>query len=113
MEIHVDRTDSGIVIVAVSGEVDMNTSPEVRGVLSPLFSERPPALIVDLSGVRYIDSSGIATLVEGLQWSHRSQTPFRLYGMTPAVKDVFEMARLESLFEVFESREAALKDLTS
>ncbi len=111
MELSVDRTDSGVVVVAVTGEVDMNTSPEVRGVLNPIFSERPRALVIDLSGVHYMDSSGIATLVEGLQWSHRSQIPFRLSGMTAAVKDVFEMARLDSLFEVFETREAALKDL--
>ncbi len=111
MELHVDRTDSGIVIVAVSGEVDMNTSLEVRSALTPLFAENPKALVVDLSGVGYMDSSGVATLVEGLQWSHRSQIPFRLYGMTPAVKDVFEMARLEGLFDIFDTREAALGDL--
>ncbi|MEE8209300.1 MAG: STAS domain-containing protein, partial [bacterium] len=105
------RTDSGVIIVAVSGEVDMNTSLEVRSALTPLFAEKPKALVVDLSGVGYMDSSGVATLVEGLQWSQRSQIPFRLYGMTSAVKDVFEMARLESLFEIFETREAALGDL--
>ncbi len=111
MELSVERTDNGIVTVAVSGEVDMNTSPEVRNTLTPLFSEEPKALMVDLSGVGYMDSSGVATLVEGLQWSHRSQIPFRLYGMAPAVKSVFRMARLESLFEIFDTREAALEDL--
>lgn len=111
MELSIDRTDNGVVVVTVSGEIDMNTSPEVRGVLNPLFTEKPRALVIDLSEVNYMDSSGIATLVEGLQWSHRSEIPFRLSGMTAAVKDVFEMARLESLFEIFESREAALKDL--
>lgn len=111
MELNIDRTDSGVVVVVVSGEVDMNTSPEVRSILNPLFAEKPRAMVVDLSGVTYMDSSGIATLVEGLQWSHRSQIPFRLSGMTPAVKDVFEMARLEGLFEIFDSREAAMQDL--
>jgi anti-sigma B factor antagonist len=112
MDINVDRTDSGVIVVAVSGEVDMNTSPEVRSVLNPLFAEKPRALVIDLSGVNYMDSSGIATLVEGLQWSHRSQIPFRLSGMTDPVKDVFEMARLESLFKIFETREAAMQDLS-
>ncbi|MFQ5893749.1 MAG: STAS domain-containing protein [Nitrospinota bacterium] len=111
MELSVNRADTGIVTVAVSGEVDMNTSLEVRSTLTPLFAEQPKALVVDLSGVQYMDSSGVATLVEGLQWSHRSRIPFRLCGMTTAVKDVFEMARLESLFEIFDTREAALEDL--
>jgi anti-sigma B factor antagonist len=111
MEVKVDRTDDGVAIVTVVGEVDMNTSVEVRNVLTPLFGENLRALVVDLSGVTYMDSSGVATLVEGLQWSHRSQVPFRLSGMTPAVKDVFEMARLDSLFDIYETREAALEGL--
>lgn len=111
MELSVDRTENGVVILAVSGEVDMNTSLEVRSALTPLFAEKPRALVVDLSGVGYMDSSGVATLVEGLQWSHRSEIPFRLYGMTSVVKDVFEMARLENLFAIFDTRETALEDL--
>jgi anti-sigma B factor antagonist len=111
MDPNVNRTDSGVVIVAVSGEVQMNTSPEVRSTLTSLFAEEPQALVVDLSEVPYIDSSGVATLVEGLMWSYRNQIPFRLSGLTPALKDVFELARLESLFDIFGTPEAALGDL--
>ena len=111
MEVRLERMDTGVVVVAVSGEVDKNTSPEVRGALMPLFAEEPRALVVDLSEVTYIDSSGIATLTEGLQWSHRRRVPFRLSGITTEIREVFEMARLGSLFEIFDSREAALEGL--
>jgi anti-sigma B factor antagonist len=111
MELSIDRMDSGIVIVVVSGDVDWNTSHQVRNTLTPLFFEKPGALVVDLSDVNYIDSSGIATLIEGLQRSLQYEIPFRLSGMNPAVKDVFKMAGLKSLFKIFDSREAALKDL--
>ncbi|MFQ6672764.1 MAG: STAS domain-containing protein [Candidatus Tectimicrobiota bacterium] len=111
MECTVDRLAGGVVILSIAGDVDRNTSPEVRTTLLPLFAEDSKAVVVDLSGVTYIDSSGIATLTEGLQVAQRSAIPFRLVGITPAVKNVFEMARLESLFAMYESRRAALEDL--
>lgn len=111
VEVSVERVDGGVVIVAVSGEVDKNSSPQVRDTLVPLFAEKLRAVVVDLSGVSYIDSSGIATLTEGLQLSHRSGMAFRLSGMPPEIKHVFEVARLVGIFEIFDTREAALEGL--
>jgi anti-sigma B factor antagonist len=99
---------NGVVTVAIKGEIDMSSSTRVREHLTPLFQKNQKAVVVDLSGVDYIDSSGIATLVEGLQWSHSSSNKFRLTGLTPMVRDVFEIARLLTVFEVFDSREDAL-----
>ena len=55
---------------------------------------------LDLSGVRYMDSSGVATLVEGLQRAKASKVPFKLVAPSPKVRQVLEMTRLESVFEV-------------
>ena len=85
----------------------MNSSPDVREVLTEYFDRSTKAIIVDLSEVPYIDSSGIATLVEGLQWSHSTEKKFRLVGLTPTVKDIFEIARLLQVFEVFNTLEEA------
>ncbi|MBT5027990.1 MAG: STAS domain-containing protein [Nitrospinaceae bacterium] len=98
----------GAVTVAVCGEIDMSSSTQMRDALSPLFQNNNKVIVVDLSGVSYIDSSGIATLVEGLQWSHSSKNKFRLAALTPGVKDVFEIARLLTVFEVFDTKEQAL-----
>ena len=57
----------GSVTVTVSGDIDMSSSTKMRDVLTPLFQNDNKVIVVDLSGVSYIDSSGIATLVEGLQ----------------------------------------------
>ncbi|PIQ95437.1 MAG: anti-anti-sigma factor [Nitrospinae bacterium CG11_big_fil_rev_8_21_14_0_20_56_8] len=108
IELRSEEGQGGVVTVHIEGEIDMSTSPKVREFLTPLFEKNRKAIVVDLSGVPYIDSSGIATLVEGLQWSHSSKNKFRLVGLTPTVKDVFEIARLLSVFEVFDSREEAL-----
>ncbi len=87
----------------------MSTSTLVRTHLTDLFKKNQKMIVVDLSNVSYIDSSGIATLVEGLQWSHSNNTKFRLTNLTPMVKDVFEIARLLTVFEVYDSQEEALK----
>ncbi|MEE9197013.1 MAG: STAS domain-containing protein [bacterium] len=112
MELSVEQTDGGVVILAVSGEIGWNTSPELHKALIPLFAENPVAIVLDLSGVSFMDSSGVATLIEGLQYSHRSEIPFRLSGMTRPIIHVLKLANLEDLFEIFDTREAALKDLT-
>jgi anti-sigma B factor antagonist len=96
------------VTVSVTGDIDMSSSNKMRDALNPLFQNDNKVIVVDLSGVSYIDSSGIATLVEGLQWSHSSKNKFRLAALSPGVKDVFEIARLLTVFEVFETKEQAL-----
>ena len=100
--------DGDRVTVSVTGDIDMSSSNKMRDALNPLFQNDNKVIVVDLSGVSYIDSSGIATLVEGLQWSHSSKNKFRLAALTPGVKDVFEIARLLTVFEVFETKEQAL-----
>lgn len=101
------KNDGGIIRLILKGYMDMNSSPDVREVLTQYFDGGTKAIIVDLSAVPYIDSSGIATLVEGLQWSHSTQKKFRLVGLTPTVKDIFEIARLLQVFEVFNTQEEA------
>ena len=105
----VEENKNGVVTLTIDGFIDMSSSPEVRDALTAQFDTKPKAIIVNLSKVPYIDSSGIATLVEGLQWSHKSNNKFRLVNLTPGVRDVFEIARLLSVFEVFDSKEEALQ----
>jgi len=97
----------GVHLLEVRGEVDLSTSPELRMNLVKWFEEGDKKVIVDLSGVEYIDSSGIATLVEGLQWSHKSRGRFLLAGLRPVVKDIFEMTGLLKVFEIYETKDEA------
>ena len=88
-------------LVQVSGEVDMSNSPQVRDTLIGLTQKRVPAILVDLGGVTYMDSSGIATLVEGLQEAMGYGGKFRLAALSPKVRQVFDLARLTDVFEIF------------
>ena len=111
IDLQSSKSDNGVVTVLIEGDIDMSSSTQVRTHLTDLFEKNQTAIVVDLSKVPYIDSSGIATLVEGLQWSHANNTKFRLTCLTPMVKDVFEIARLLTVFEVFDSNEDAIEGI--
>lgn len=100
MKSRVTEKEKGIFLVALEGDLDMSSSPQVRNTLLPLFRKSPSHIIVDLSGVPYIDSSGIATFVEGLQFSRKGNVRFTLAGATPTVESIFELAYLKSVFEM-------------
>ncbi len=108
MNIELDEKRPGVYVVALTGDMDMSTSPEVRKLMTPLFRAGNAQVIVDLSGVTYIDSSGIATFVEGLQLSQKTATRLTLAGMKSAVEAVFELAYLREVFHIVPSVEAAL-----
>ena len=69
--IDIEPCDCGI-IVRPHGDVDLSTSPDLRAALQEAFTRKPAKVVVDLSGVAYMDSSGVATLVEALQNARRS-----------------------------------------
>jgi len=113
VEIVTEKNDVGF-LLKLKGDVDMNSSSDVRGALGEVFQQGQKgtrALFIDLSQVRYMDSSGIATLVEAMQNCMKQGARLRLVDLSPAVRDVFELARLASVFEIFPSIGEAVKGL--
>lgn len=105
VEITTEKIGPGF-LMKLKGDVDMNTSSDVRNALADVFKQVAPgakALLIDLSQVKYMDSSGIATLVEVMQNCMKSGMRLRLVDLSPPVRDVFELARLASIFEIFAS----------
>src|SRR4051794_26372675 len=94
-------------VMEVQGDVDLGTSPDLR---RTLFATLPQSrrLAVDLEAVRYIDSSGIATLIEGLRESQRLNKDFVLFGLSAAVQEVFELTHVFRIFRIFETEGEAL-----
>jgi len=99
LQIEVEKAGSSVV-VQVNGDVTIQTSTQLRKHLKPLFESEMDKIQVKLDGVSFMDSSGIATLVEGLQWSKKSEGKFILSGLTETVRDVFELAKLDTIFEI-------------
>src|SRR5438270_11696619 len=94
-------------VVEVEGDVDLGTSPVFR---RTLFDALPRAsrLALNLEAIRYIDSSGIATLIEVLKDSQRLNKEFVLFGLSPAVEDVFRLTHVIRIFQVFHTEQEAL-----
>jgi anti-sigma B factor antagonist len=104
LEISVDQVGKDAVI-RLTGRVDVESSPDLRDRLRTLFSEEalPETIIVDLAGVPYIETSGIATLIEALRIARQHQTNFRLQGLSGAVLRLFEVTGVQALFEASNS----------
>jgi len=95
-------------VLALEGEIDLHEAPNIKESLQPLISAKSPLLIVDLSGVTYIDSSGLALFIETMQRVQGYGGKFALCGLRPGVKTIFEIARLDQVFRIFPDRDAAI-----
>ncbi len=98
----------GTMVMALAGEVDLSHSPALRKALMELMFERR-AVVVDLSAVTYVDSSGVAGLVEAYQMARTNGTRFVLAAISDPVRRVLQLARLDRVFSLADSVEAALK----
>ena len=97
-EIRFEKLDDGCIIYA-TGEIDLSNSQGLRKtILAALKSSQKVS--VDLSEVNYIDSSGIASLVEGLQFSKSNNKEFVLTNPSKQVKAIMELARLDKVFTI-------------
>ncbi len=100
MNIHLNEKKPGVFVVSLIGDLDMSTSPQVRNVLLLFFGKKVSHIIVDLSQVPYIDSSGIATFVEALQLARKGNVRFSLAGANRTVESIFDLAYLKNVFEM-------------
>ena len=96
---HETREHGDFLIVAFSGDIDLQSSSSARTVLLEAVS-RGQSLLVDLSGVEYIDSSGVASLVESFQKARKSGQEYVLVAVSDSARRVFELARLDKVFTI-------------
>ena len=97
---------AGRVVVALEGEIDLEQAAAVRRALLDSL-KKGRNVLVDLSKVTYIDSSGIASLVEGLQVARKQKTDLALVAVTQRVRRVLELARLDKVFSIHAGLAAA------
>ena len=100
MQIDIESTSNEITILRVSGDVDMNEATSFRQALRQVSHTAQRGVIVTLAQVPFIDSAGIAILVEGLKWSRERGVLFVLSDLTPPVQLVIELTRLEQVFTI-------------
>ena len=97
-----------IVILVIIGEIDLYNAPEIKDIINKLIEERIYNVIIDLEKVSYIDSSGIGALISSLSNLKKYQGGLKIINVYASVKKVFELTKLTSFFEIYDSEEEAI-----
>jgi len=95
-------------VLQLEGEIDLHLSPEVAESLRLMVAKKPQVLVVDLEKVTYMDSSGLAVLIEAMQNVQKYGGKFALASVQESVKHIFEIARLDQVFQIFDHVDTAL-----
>ncbi len=99
LEVVIEQLESGTVVRPM-GEIDLSRSPCLRVELAQIQRLNPKRLIIDLASVPYMDSSGVATLVEALQIARKQCGNIVLCNLQDRVRSIFEIARLDMVFNI-------------
>lgn len=91
-------------VLRLSGDVDLHSSPSAREVILDCLKQKKP-LLVELSAVTYMDSSGVASLVEGYQTARKQGLEFGLVAVAQSAMNVLKLARLDKVFPIYASFE--------
>ena len=103
------RQAGDVAILDLDGEVRIGDSATaLRGAIRELVAAGNKKILLNLGEVSYIDSSGIATLIEVLKDSQRLNKEFVLFGLSPAVEHVFRLTHVIRIFHVFQTEQEAL-----
>jgi anti-sigma B factor antagonist len=95
---------SGHSTVAVTGRVTVDSSPNFRAVVLELLRRgSAPLVVIDLSGVSYLDMSGLATLLESLKAARKRSVKLRVIGMSGEARNLAEIAQLDTIFNAWGS----------
>lgn len=95
-------------VVPLKGEIDLHVSPTVTATLNDMIEKKPERLVVDLTEVSYIDSAGLAALIQSMQKVEGYGGKFMLAGLQETVRSIFEISRLDQVFQIFPDADAAL-----
>ena len=112
VHVAIESPQPGIMVVRPQGTLDMHSVPAFHPILEAAVQRAERGLIVALADITCMDSAGLAVLIEGLKWSRGRALPYVLTHVTPAVQRVLELARLEHLFPIAPSVEAAARQCT-
>jgi anti-sigma B factor antagonist len=95
-------------IFSPEGAIDLHVAPEMRAALRELTDRKPKRLVVDLSNVPYVDSSGLAVLIAAMQSVEHDGGLFMLAGAQETVRTILESARLDQYFIMHNTVDEAL-----
>ena len=95
-------------VLALEGDIDLHVSPLVRESLNAMIKKKPERIVIDLSRTTYIDSAGMAELILALQEVESYGGQFFLSDLQETIRSIFEISRLDGIFRIFPTVDAAL-----
>lgn len=104
-----EMIESGCDVFALEGEIDLHYAPALRSILQSKIKSRCPALVLDFSRVTFIDSSGLAAIIEYFRDAADHEGVLCLTGLSETLRTVFEIVRLDTVIPIFPLREDALR----
>lgn len=107
MEIN-QRSKGETVVLDISGEIDLYNAPEIKDIINQLIEEQKYCVVINLEKVSYIDSSGIGALISSLSNLKKYQGGLKIINVYASVRKVFELTKLTSFFEIFDSEDEAV-----
>ena len=102
------RESSDVVIFDINGEIDLYNAPEIKETIKEEMNNGKVNIIINLDKVSYIDSSGIGVLISSLSNLKKVGGALKLINVYASVRKVFELTKLTSFFDIYDSEDAAL-----
>lgn len=106
---HTTEDGRQVIVIIPTGRLDITTAWQFRLNLQDCISRLSPHIVINLSQVNFIDSSGLTSLVAGMRDADKVQGSFRICSVHPEAKLVFEVTMMDSVFEIYETEEEALQ----
>ena len=99
--------EKDVTVIAVSGEVDLNSSPKLRNEFHALLGAGVKKFVINFEGVSYIDSSGLATCIELVQELQANGGTLALVNLVKKIRNIFEVAKVDRLFVIHNTLDEA------
>ena len=112
MDLKTLHSDS-VTILELDGRFDAYEAPAVKKWLDETTASSSAQVVVNLAGVNFIDSTGLATLVQGMKHCRQEKGDLRLCGLQQPVRIIFELTRLDKAFEILTDEESAVNSFAS
>ena len=110
MNLHIEEK-SNITVISVKEErLDAHNSNDLKKEIHGLFEQGKKNIVVDMTDIRFIDSSGLGAMVSGFKNAISHQGTLKLAGLQSQVKSMFELTRLHRVFEIFDTTSEALEN---
>lgn len=105
-----EKEKDDVLICYITGEINLDNVDELQKVFKKIISAKTRKVLLDFKGLDYIDSAGFAALIQFSRDLKAAQGVLFLSGLSPKIRSLFAITKLETAFKIYENEEGALED---